>query len=279
MIKEKCTQSTLSETQKIELENIMFTNLSSWGIRQSNARISKLHPIEVTLAPGHSILRSDGYHLTREEGDFLELKFAALEKAGIVKRQKNTVWGHPVFVVPKKMQTPSDWVNYSNDQREEWKQKNILNRYRISPGDPPGKCLERRWGGETPPALFCERIVTDIIDGQEEKFFAKPNNGCIAWFDDLLLYSETFESLLHILDALLKQAARMSVRFNLRKCGLCEPTTIWCGRQIKHGQWNFDPSFFDKILNLPKPKYQHEVAQLVYLCNWIAPNVPKMAAL
>eukprot|EP00924_Labyrinthula_sp_SR-Ha-C_P000157 snap_masked-scaffold_39-processed-gene-2.51-mRNA-1 protein AED:1.00 eAED:1.00 QI:0/-1/0/0/-1/1/1/0/325 len=134
-------------------------------------------------------------------------------------------------------------------------------------------------GWRNTPALFCERIVTDIINGEDEKFFAKPNNGCIAWLDDLLLYVESFKSLLHIHESLLKQAAKMKVRFNLRKLGLCEPITIWCGREIKHGRWNFDPSFNDKILNLPKPSYQHELAQLVYLCNWISPNVPKIAAL
>eukprot|EP00924_Labyrinthula_sp_SR-Ha-C_P009241 augustus_masked-scaffold_2-processed-gene-17.42-mRNA-1 protein AED:1.00 eAED:1.00 QI:0/0/0/0/1/1/5/0/767 len=117
--------------KKIDLEEVMLRNLPSWGIRQNNARMSELHPREVTLTPGHSILYSDGYHLTREEEDFLEHKFAAMENAGIVKRQKTRVWGHPVFVVPKKMQTPADWIDYSNQQREEWKQKNILNRYRV----------------------------------------------------------------------------------------------------------------------------------------------------
>eukprot|EP00924_Labyrinthula_sp_SR-Ha-C_P000153 augustus_masked-scaffold_39-processed-gene-2.90-mRNA-1 protein AED:1.00 eAED:1.00 QI:0/0/0/0/1/1/3/0/421 len=103
MIKDKCSQSTLTDTQKSDLEEVMLRNLPSWGIRQSKARMSELHPIEVTLTPGHPILRSGGYHLTRKEEDFLELKFAALEKAALVKRQKYPVWGHPVFVVPKKI--------------------------------------------------------------------------------------------------------------------------------------------------------------------------------
>eukprot|EP00924_Labyrinthula_sp_SR-Ha-C_P001012 snap_masked-scaffold_7-processed-gene-10.36-mRNA-1 protein AED:1.00 eAED:1.00 QI:0/-1/0/0/-1/1/1/0/116 len=105
------------------------------------------------------------------------------------------------------------------------------------------------------PALFCERIVTDIINGQDEKFFVKPDNGCIAWLDDLLFYDESFGSLLYIFESLLMQVAKMNVRLNLRKCGLCEPTKIYSRKQIKHGRWNFDPTFFQKTLNHSKPIY------------------------
>eukprot|EP00924_Labyrinthula_sp_SR-Ha-C_P007197 snap_masked-scaffold_8-processed-gene-11.16-mRNA-1 protein AED:1.00 eAED:1.00 QI:0/-1/0/0/-1/1/1/0/116 len=93
--------------------------------------MSNLTPIEVELKPGTSILRSDGYHQTKEEERFLELKFEALRKAGIVTTAKNPVWGHPVFVVTKKISKPKNWVSMSNKEREDWKEDNLLNRYRM----------------------------------------------------------------------------------------------------------------------------------------------------
>eukprot|EP00924_Labyrinthula_sp_SR-Ha-C_P010201 maker-scaffold_23-snap-gene-0.10-mRNA-1 protein AED:0.41 eAED:0.42 QI:0/0/0/0.5/0/0/2/0/278 len=104
-------------------------------------------------------------------------------------------------------------------------------------------------------------------------------NGVLAWLDDLLVYSTSFEKLCIILEKLLQRAIFRKVHFNLRKCGFGEQHTIWCGREIKRGQWNFSPAFFEKILNMPKPTYRHEAAQLVYLANWLSPNIPKLSQL
>eukprot|EP00924_Labyrinthula_sp_SR-Ha-C_P003017 snap_masked-scaffold_58-processed-gene-0.43-mRNA-1 protein AED:1.00 eAED:1.00 QI:0/-1/0/0/-1/1/1/0/130 len=103
MINDKTSESTLTSDQRLKAKQLMQSYLSSWGIKQSNAQMSAMSPIEVNLKPGHGILRSDGYHLTPDEEDFLELKFKSLESAGIVERSKNPIWGHPVFVVDKKI--------------------------------------------------------------------------------------------------------------------------------------------------------------------------------
>eukprot|EP00924_Labyrinthula_sp_SR-Ha-C_P000051 augustus_masked-scaffold_60-processed-gene-0.69-mRNA-1 protein AED:1.00 eAED:1.00 QI:0/0/0/0/1/1/4/0/614 len=256
-----------------------------WGIKQLNAQMSLLSPIEVSLKQGYSILRSDGYHLTVDEENFLDLKFKALEAAGIVERSTNPTWGHPVFVVEKKLANPSNWAELFNEERVEWKWENILNRYRmvanmirLSKITVPTSLnlpnLERQFlsitnnsfyltlnilsgfdflptaekdrdiftlvtrrsawrmkgapiGWSNTLTLFFERVITEIInaDGVEDLFGAQ-SNGVIAWLDDLLVYSQSFEQLLIIFEKLLKQAARKRVRFNLRKCGICSPTTV-----------------------------------------------------
>eukprot|EP00924_Labyrinthula_sp_SR-Ha-C_P001428 augustus_masked-scaffold_44-processed-gene-1.111-mRNA-1 protein AED:1.00 eAED:1.00 QI:0/0/0/0/1/1/2/0/305 len=115
-------------------------------------------------------------------------------------------------------------------------------------------------------ALFFERVISEIInaDGVDDLFGAQ-SNGVIAWLDDLLVYSQSFEQLLIIFEKLLKQAARKRVRFNIRKCGICSPTTVWYGWEIRQGRWNFDPAFYDKILNMKRPEYPHQMAQLKLL--------------
>eukprot|EP00924_Labyrinthula_sp_SR-Ha-C_P009276 augustus_masked-scaffold_2-processed-gene-18.9-mRNA-1 protein AED:1.00 eAED:1.00 QI:0/0/0/0/1/1/6/0/965 len=304
MITSKVESSNLNEDQKAEIILLRRKNITSWGIIQSNARMSSLTPIEVTLKDGARILRSDGYHQTPEEEEFLERKFTALASAGIVERAKNPVWGHLAFVVPKKIGTSSNWNEFSAHEKEKWKNNNLLNRFRMVgnmiklnkitvPTALNLPNLERQllsiknskfylkldilsgfdflptkkscrdiftlvtrcgaWrmrGGSmgfyNTPALFFERVVNEVIDGPVIKKFGTPSNGSIAWLGDLLIYAETFRYLLEVFEHLLKRAQIKQVRYNLRKCGICEEVTVWCGRQVKDGKWNFSPRVLQK---------------------------------
>eukprot|EP00924_Labyrinthula_sp_SR-Ha-C_P015284 snap_masked-scaffold_9-processed-gene-13.43-mRNA-1 protein AED:1.00 eAED:1.00 QI:0/-1/0/0/-1/1/1/0/326 len=134
-------------------------------------------------------------------------------------------------------------------------------------------------GWKNTPALFFDRIINQIIYGEDGRYFTAPGNGVVPWLDDLLIYANTFKNLLEILHKMLERARKLKVRFNLRKCGFSEEVTIWCGREVRQGLWNYSPKFFEKILSLSKPKYRHEAAQLVYLANWLSPNIPKLAEL
>eukprot|EP00924_Labyrinthula_sp_SR-Ha-C_P011426 augustus_masked-scaffold_46-processed-gene-0.2-mRNA-1 protein AED:1.00 eAED:1.00 QI:0/0/0/0/1/1/3/0/752 len=118
MINQKLDESIFNQDQKKEIEKLIRKYPKSWGLKQSNARMNLLNPIHVDLKPGYKILRSDGYHQSPEAEEFLELKFKSLQEAGIVERSTNPVWGHPVFVVPKKMKTPQGWLDYSEEEKE-----------------------------------------------------------------------------------------------------------------------------------------------------------------
>eukprot|EP00924_Labyrinthula_sp_SR-Ha-C_P001499 augustus_masked-scaffold_55-processed-gene-1.60-mRNA-1 protein AED:1.00 eAED:1.00 QI:0/0/0/0/1/1/2/0/578 len=325
MTKEKLSKAVIQDEEVDSLEKLILQNRDAWGLKQSNAQMSQLTPIEVTLKKDHQILRSDGYHQPPETEDFLELKLEALRKAGIVERSPNPIWGHPVFVVPKKMAVPKDWNAFTADQKKKWKEENILNRFRMVAnmvrlnhitvktslnlpnlerqllglkgsgffitldvlsgfdflpthdkykdiftlvtrrlayrmnGAPMGWC--------NTPALFADIIVNQIVDEEEPRYFCKQTTGIAAWLDDLLLYSDTIEALYSMLENILKRAARRRVRFNLRKCTPLEKPTIWCGREISEKGWNFDPGFFQEILDMAKPVYRHEVVQLVFISN------------
>eukprot|EP00924_Labyrinthula_sp_SR-Ha-C_P013161 maker-scaffold_12-snap-gene-11.22-mRNA-1 protein AED:0.27 eAED:0.30 QI:0/0/0/1/0.5/0.2/5/0/868 len=260
MIATKVSASTLTDEQKGAMIQVISGHMSSWGIKQSNAQMSLMSPIEVSLVEGYRILRSHGYHLTVDEENFLDLKFKALESAGIVERSTNPTWGHPLFVVEKKLENPPDWYQYSNEAKVKWKRDNILNRV----------------FDFLPTAEKDRDIFTLITRRSAWRMKGAP----MGWSNTPPLFFErSFEELLVIFEKLLKQAARKRVRFNLRKCGICFPTTVWCGREIRKGRWNFDLAFYEKILNMKKPVYCHQMAQLVYLANWISPNIPKLAEL
>eukprot|EP00924_Labyrinthula_sp_SR-Ha-C_P000933 augustus_masked-scaffold_7-processed-gene-8.3-mRNA-1 protein AED:1.00 eAED:1.00 QI:0/0/0/0/1/1/3/0/788 len=309
-ISEKTQESKLSEKGKKELRLLLAEHTGSLGLKQSNAQISLMTLIEVTLKPGSRVLRADGYHLKPEQEKFLELKFKALQQAGIVEPAKNLIWGHPVFVVPKKMAKPKGWATMSSQDRERWKADNILNRHRMvsnmvrlnkitMPTSLTLPNLERQllsvrgsrvnatldilsgfnfleteekskdiftlvtrrsaWrlreapmGWMNTPALFCERVVNEVVDGIEV-LFGRETNGVICWLDDLLIYAEFENKLLEMLKLLFIRAAEKRVRFNLRKCDFTAPKTIWCRREIKNGFWNFSPSLYEKVLEMEKP--------------------------
>eukprot|EP00924_Labyrinthula_sp_SR-Ha-C_P011156 augustus_masked-scaffold_81-processed-gene-0.45-mRNA-1 protein AED:1.00 eAED:1.00 QI:0/0/0/0/1/1/4/0/452 len=131
MINNKLSESTFNLQKQNFLKDLCLKYRTGWGLRQSNVQMSNLTPIEVELKPDSSILRSDGYHQTKEEERFLQLKFEALRKVGIVSPAKDPIWGHPVFVVTKKISKTKNWVSMSNKEREDWKEGNLLNHYRM----------------------------------------------------------------------------------------------------------------------------------------------------
>ena len=51
----------------------------------------------------------------------------------------------------------------------------------------------------------------------------------------------------------------------------------WCGRIVSYKKWKFHDKYFDEILNLGFPKFQHELAQAVYVAGWLAPTIPGFA--
>eukprot|EP00924_Labyrinthula_sp_SR-Ha-C_P014682 augustus_masked-scaffold_74-processed-gene-0.15-mRNA-1 protein AED:1.00 eAED:1.00 QI:0/0/0/0/1/1/2/0/550 len=65
MIQEKLNESIFNAEQKQDLKAILLNGIPALGIKQSNARISSLTPIDVDLVKDHPILRSDGYHQTK----------------------------------------------------------------------------------------------------------------------------------------------------------------------------------------------------------------------
>eukprot|EP00924_Labyrinthula_sp_SR-Ha-C_P013269 snap_masked-scaffold_45-processed-gene-0.54-mRNA-1 protein AED:1.00 eAED:1.00 QI:0/0/0/0/1/1/2/0/79 len=77
--------------QKHDLRTIPLNGIPALEIKQSNVRMSTLTPIDAELIKNHHILRPDGYHQTKEEEQFLELKFETLIKTGIVARAKRPV--------------------------------------------------------------------------------------------------------------------------------------------------------------------------------------------
>ncbi len=125
------------------------------------------------------------------------------------------------------------------------------------------------------PAMFCDRIINHIAE--PAGLFKKKDHGCCVWLDDIILYGSTVEGYLQSLDKLLKQVIVQGVRLNVEKCEFFSDQMEWCGRLLKDGKWRFMDKFYEKILSLPKPEYKHQLAQIIFLVNWLSPAIPGIA--
>ena len=122
--------------------------------------------------------------------------------------------------------------------------------------------------GET-PQIFQNRMVVEVIGD----LFNKPPTGVLQWIDDTLLYSETFEDYLTGLDKFLTRVEAVGLRLNIHKCNFIGTEAIWCGRRIGRDGWNYDPEYYNRLQRSPQPVFKHELAQDVYLANWLSPAI------
>eukprot|EP00924_Labyrinthula_sp_SR-Ha-C_P009798 augustus_masked-scaffold_117-processed-gene-0.12-mRNA-1 protein AED:1.00 eAED:1.00 QI:0/0/0/0/1/1/4/0/734 len=125
------------------------------------------------------------------------------------------------------------------------------------------------------PQLFTERAVTEVI----RDHFNRDEIRACCWLDDIIHYSDSLEGLFNMTSQILDYAIEKRVRFYLKKCEWVMAETVWCGRRLFEGKWIFSEEYFDKIAKAPFPNTKHELAQIIYLANWLRPAIPKMTEL
>ena len=129
-------------------------------------------------------------------------------------------------------------------------------------------------GWSNTPALFSNRIMTKIV--KPSNLYAKQRNGAVMSLDDILLYTTCFKELYLAYERLLKQAIGKRMRVNVKKCTFVKRNIEWCARTIENSKWNFLDKYYDKLLKAPRPKYASELAQMLYLVDWISPSIHRL---
>ena len=127
------------------------------------------------------------------------------------------------------------------------------------------------------PQLFQNRMLTEILE--PISLFGEKGTGICQWIDDTLLYSTDVPSYLAALTKFLRQMILKGRRLNVKKCSFIGTEMSWCGRLISNKGWRYSDKYFNKLLKMPRPSFQHELAQMLYLCNWLSPCVPKLSEL
>ena len=124
------------------------------------------------------------------------------------------------------------------------------------------------------PVLFQNRLMEEVLQPQDLYL-----SHAIQWIDDTLLYGTDSNDYLDALSRFLSQIEEKGLRLNVDKCDFATDKVVWCGREITPDGWTFEQKFYKKILEIPKPQYVHEMAQVIYLANWLSPQIPEFSKL
>ena len=68
-----------------------------------------------------------------------------------------------------------------------------------------------------------------------------------------------------------------NLRLNITKCTFLTSEDEWCDRRISRQGWTYSDKYFSKILKTSRPTFTHELAQALYLINWLSPCIPHLA--
>jgi transposase InsO family protein len=119
------------------------------------------------------------------------------------------------------------------------------------------------------PATFqrlMERIFGTLI-----------GRGILVYLDDVLIYAETPEQLLEILDKVLKLLARAGLKCKGSKCSLFTEKVHYLGHVVSKNGIKPEPTKLDKIRLWPKPEKGTGLASFLGLCNYYRDLIPSFA--
>ena len=296
-----------------QLRKLLLEHVAAFGTKDSPARMSSLSPIECHLKTDEEIIAPPRW-LGREQMEFLRAKLDSMVQRGLLRPTMNPHYGSQGFLVPKpkskepyrmvvdmrklNKQTKRTSLMMPNlEQQISYPQKatyygsfDILSGFDYLPVSEESRkyfvlvtcfgafefCGSPQ-GWINTPQLFQNRMLVEIL--QPIDLFGKPETGIIQWIDDSMLYSRNFSDYLQALKKFLQQMIKKNLRLNITKCTLLAREAEWCGRIINSTGWTYSPKYFGKILNTPRPTFTHELAQALYLVNWLSPAIPNLAEL
>ena len=125
---------------------------------------------------------------------------------------------------------------------------------------PDGQYRYRRmaFGMVNSSATF-QRLVNIVISGLE---------GCQAYIDDLIIYSDTWEEHMIRIRALFKRLADANLTVNLEKSDFCKATVEYLGHEIGQGQVKPVRAKIDAIVNYSEPKDKKSLMRYLWAVGY-----------
>ena len=311
----KVLQATGFKQHHIErYRQTLRDNYEAFGLETSIAQMSLLTPLEVKLKPHHQPCLARGRVMpSQEQQVFLDQKLKDLTAMGIVRPAKNPIYGCTGFTVPKK--GPKRWrlvidMRPLNEISEKSALKlpnleqqlgflgkagifaafDVLSGFDFLPTAESSRqyfniitahgahqMCGAPMGWLNTPMIFQERIMNEIL--RPAGLYGNIDTGACQWIDDSLIYSTSPAAFIDAITKFLQAVKKKRLRLNIRKTVLLQSEVEWCGRLLKKDSWMFQPKFFSKILEVPRPRYAHQLAQCLYITTWLSPSIPEFAQL
>lgn len=118
------------------------------------------------------------------------------------------------------------------------------------------------------------------------EFFQKLNNknfgdiqGCLVYFDDLLIYGDCPESHDRALNNVIQRARQLNVKFNSAKIQYRVNEVKYLGNKFNNEGMQPDEEKIQAILGLKEPKNKKELQKILGMINYLRSYIPKLSTL
>ena len=103
--------------------------------------------------------------------------------------------------------------------------------------------------------------------------------GVLVYLDDILVYSETFEEHLSLLQQVMDILSKANMKLKLAKCRFALRKLKWLGHIVSAQGLSPDPKKLDAIKHFPTPKNLREVRGFVGMCSFYRRFIPNFSKL
>lgn len=118
---------------------------------------------------------------------------------------------------------------------------------------------------------LCNRLVKEILSECSEFV--------TSFVDDLVIYSDSFDSHLAHVDSVLSELSKRGVTLNKRKCSFAQSTIKFLGVIVTEGTIKPDQSKVEAIRNFPRPVNKKDLRSFLGLLNFYRKFLPRLAEL
>lgn len=122
------------------------------------------------------------------------------------------------------------------------------------------------FGLKNAPSTF-QRIIQQILGDLLYK-------GAINYLDDIIIYSNTFDEHIKLLDEVLTRLSSHNVKLKIKKCYFVKPEVTYLGHTISHNQVKPSPEKTEAIANFPRPSSLTKVRSFLGLAQYYRKFIP-----
>lgn len=91
----------------------------------------------------------------------------------------------------------------------------------------------------------------------------------LPWVDDPLMYADTIDEFLSVLDRVYSTLAKNGLFLGLDKICLYTQNAKWCGRVITPDGVTYDPAKIQTLIDMPQPETAAELQQFLCAAGWM----------
>ena len=306
-------KANISDTGFVRLSKIIQEHIDAFGYSIGGCSLSDLTPLDVQLKPGAVPCVAKARHLGPAQTEYLKERLGMLEQLGILTRIKDSNWSSAVFVVPKPgspgkfrmvidlrplnsrvlptaLPMPNleaqflylkgatcfgifdilsgfDLLRCTKEASQYFVIATVYGLFRLN-CCPQGFCNSGQ--------IFHHRMVDEVLGDLWQSHV-------IQWLDDSLLFASTEAQYLDALEVFLQRVKSKKLKLSVTKCTFFAHKVEFCGREIHFHdgklQLDFAARFYQSLLDIGVPTTASELAQAIYMCNWLSPALYNLAAI